>query len=57
MGESWITARGRVSGWLDDDAFHKTVDREGWEVEWGEKKLGSRPLVFEEFMGYWVRGV
>lgn len=57
MGESWITARGRVSGWLDDDAFHKTGDREGWEVEWGEKKLGSRPLVFEEFMGYWVRGV
>ena len=24
---------------------------------WGEKKLGSRPLVFEEFVGYWVRGV
>lgn len=57
MWESWITHRDREGGWIDDNAFHKIGDREGLEVEWGEKKLGSRPLVFEELIGRWVGGV
>lgn len=44
---SWITPRYSVGGWICDGAFHKTGNRGGLQLEWGEKKLGSRPLVSE----------
>lgn len=47
MCESWITPRYSVGGWIGDSAFHKTRNRRGSQLEWGEKKLGSRPLVSE----------